>query len=69
MIELGNAAQKGQYKWKTHARYRPNEKKKLMQKYKIHDKIEKRKWICNTDLRVNVKLVWVYYTDDGTRTT
>ena len=32
-----------------------------MQKYKIHDKIEKRKWICNTDLRINIKLVRVYY--------
>ena len=32
-----------------------------MQKYKLHDKIEKRKLICNTDLRINVKLVRVYY--------
>ena len=32
-----------------------------MQEYRIHDKIEKRKWICNTDLRINVKLVRVYY--------
>ena len=34
---------------------------KKMQKYQIHGKIEKRKWICNTDLRINVKLVRVYY--------
>ena len=52
-IELGNAAQKGRYEWETHARYRPGEKK--MQEYKIHDKIEKRKLICNTDLRINEK--------------
>ena len=32
-----------------------------MQEYKIHDKIEKRNWIRNTDLRINVKLVRVYY--------
>ena len=31
-------------------RYRLDGKK--MQTYKIHDKIEKRKWICNTDLRI-----------------
>ena len=31
MIELGNAAQKGPYKWETHGRYRLDEKK--MQKY------------------------------------
>ena len=34
---------------------------KKMQKYKMHDKIEKRNWICNTGLRINVKLVRVYY--------
>ena len=33
--------------------------KKKMQKYKMHDKIEKRKWICITDLMINVKLVRV----------
>ena len=27
----------------------------------MHDEIEKRKWICNTDLRINIKLVKVYY--------
>ena len=45
----------GRYERETHARYRPDGK------CKIHDKIEKRKWICNTDLRINVKLVRVYY--------
>ena len=35
--------------------------KKKMQIYKMHDKIEKRKWICNTDLGINIKLVLVYY--------
>ena len=39
----------------THAKYRPGEKK--MQKYKIHDKIEKRKWICNANLRINIRLM------------
>ena len=32
-----------------------------MQKYKMRDKIEKRKWICNAGLRINIKLVQVYY--------
>ena len=31
--------------------------KKKMQKYKMYDKIEKGKWICNTNLRINIKLV------------
>ena len=35
--------------------------KKKMQKDKMHNKIEKKKWICNMDLRINIKLVWVYY--------
>ena len=34
---------------------------KQMQKYKIHGKMEKRKWISTTDLRINVMLVRVYY--------
>ena len=34
---------------------------KKMQKDKIHEKIEKRQWICNTDLRINVKLERVCY--------
>ena len=34
---------------------------KKMQEYKMHDKIEKRKWICNTNLRVNIKLVHILY--------
>ena len=63
-IELGTAAQKGRYQRETHARYHPDGKK-----YKIHDKIEKRKWICNTDLRINGKLVRVLYImDDGMHT-
>ena len=49
-IESGNAAQKGRYEWETHARYHPDGKKNA-----------KRKWICNTDLRIKVKLVQVYY--------
>ena len=58
-IELGNTALKGRYERETHARNQPEGKK--MQKYKIQDKIEKRKWICTTELRINVKLVRVYY--------
>ena len=34
---------------------------KKMKEYKMHDKIEKRKWICNTNLRINIKLVRVCY--------
>ena len=49
----------GRYERETHARYCPDGKK--MQKYKIRDEIEKRKWTCNTDLRINIKLVRVYY--------
>ena len=52
--------QKGRYQRETHARYRPDGEKNV-RIYKIHDKMGKRRWICNTDLRINVKLVRVYY--------
>ena len=41
--------------------------RKKMQKYKMHYKIANRKWICNTDLRINIKK-YEYIISDGTHT-